>query len=333
MVSLLKHLLEVQFRTFLNQVDDELRARLPVDFNDLNDRMEAEERQVRQSVRLLLHKYPQIRKDADVIGALETSLKEIDRLLRDAQELADSFEKGRAQLVNLAGLGLMVEILAHELNRATQHALSTLADTDLGGLARDVGDRLNTLRAQLTTLQKRLRILDPLSQPGRQVKEAFDLIAWVGEILSSHEPQFRRHGIKCSVEVEPSRPASGLVVRMVKGMIVQILENLLSNSVYWLKQQRKLDRRFSPRIDIVIDTKAREIRLTDNGPGIPAERAEEVFQAFVTTKPPGEGKGLGLYISREIARYHGAALILSEKPRVHKNRLNTFVLMLSVSGK
>ena len=53
-----------------------------------------------------------------------------------------------------------------------------------------------------------------------------------------------------------------------------------------------------------------------------------VFQAFVTTKPPGEGKGLGLYISREITHYNEAELILSDQPTVHPERLNTFILQM-----
>jgi len=330
LISLLKHLLEAQFRTFLNQVDDELKARLPVSFEDLNERIESEDRRLRDNLDLLLQKHPEVREDAEIMGPLEASFKQIDILMREAQELADSFEKGRAQLVSLAGLGLMVEILAHELNRAAHHALSTLAETDLTGLNAGISQRLNTLSAQLKTLQKRLRIIDPLSHPGRQVKELFDLVAWVEEIVSSHEAQFRRHGITCTVTVKPERRPEGMPVKMVKGMIVQIIENLLSNSVYWLKQQRKLADCFSPRIDVEIDTRAKEIRVTDNGPGIPPERMKELFQPFVTTKPPGEGKGLGLYISREIASYHGATLVLSDAPTIHQDRLNTFILTLGV---
>ena len=43
-------------------------------------------------------------------------------MLDEASQLADSYEKGRSELLNLAGLGLMVEIVAHELNRATRYA-------------------------------------------------------------------------------------------------------------------------------------------------------------------------------------------------------------------
>jgi signal transduction histidine kinase len=162
------------------------------------------------------------------------------------------------------------------------------------------------------------------------VKETFDLIALVEEVVAAHESQFKRHSIACNVTVAPQRPSGGMSVRMVKGMVVQILENLFSNSVYWLKQQRKLEKGFKPKLDVVVDTRARDVRLTDNGPGIPPGRRDDVFQAFVTTKPPGDGKGLGLYISREIAGYHDATLVLADHPAPRKGRLNTFVLTLGV---
>jgi len=329
LVRLLKHLLEAQFRTFLNQVDNEARAALPVTFDDLNERVESEDRQIRQSVRTLLERHPEIRTDAELVDALENSVERVSGLMKEANALAESFAVGRQQLVSLAGLGLMVEIVAHELNRATKHALSTLAETDASDLAPGVAERLDTLKSQLKTLQKRLRILDPLSQAGRQVKETFDLITLVQDVVASHEAQFDRHGITCSVTTVPPRHAD-MTVKMVKGMVVQVLENLFSNSVFWLKQQKKLEKGFKPKIEVVLDTRARELRVTDNGPGIPPDRREEVFQPFVTTKPPGEGKGLGLYISREIASYHNATLVLVDHPAPRKGRLNTFVLTLGV---
>jgi signal transduction histidine kinase len=327
MVRLLKHLFEVEFRAFLNAVDKEAQAALPVSFEDLSERVESEQRQIRQSMKTLLERHPEEKK---LVQALEQSVERVSGLMDEATELAATFAAGRQQLVTLAGLGLMVEIVAHELNRATKHALSTLAETDSSALAPGLSDRLETLRAQLKTLQKRLRILDPLSQAGRQVKESFDLIALTEEVVAAHEAQFGRHHITCKVTVALPRPAAGMPVKMVKGMIVQVLENLLSNSIYWLKQQQKVEKGFKPKIDILVDPRAKELRVTDNGPGIPSSSREEIFQAFVTTKPPGEGKGLGLYISREIAGYHDATLVLADQPAPRKGRLNSFVLTLGV---
>src|SRR5262249_42282733 len=116
LVRLLKHLFEVQFRAFLNMVDKEAQAALPVSFDDLNERVESEERQIRQSVRTLLERHPEIRvKDSALVEALEESIERVSGLMVEANDLAESFATGRRELVSLAGLGLMVDIVAHEL--------------------------------------------------------------------------------------------------------------------------------------------------------------------------------------------------------------------------
>ena len=329
LVKLLKHLLEVDFRAFINQVDQEAKAQEPISFDELEERAADEERRMRHYIEALLNKYPQLRDDPQIIRPLEESVTKIRLMLDEASELATSYEKGRSELLNLAGLGLMVEIVAHELNRATRYALQALAAPrhEEASNAQSMS-QFGVLEAQLKTLQKRLRILDPLSTAGRQVRERFDLIQWVDEILQSHQAQFDRHGIHYVLSVQPSGSAQSIMVRMVKGMVAQIVENLLSNSVYWLKQEKVLDTSFRPRIDIVIDAEAKEILVTDNGPGVDPSRKEEIFQPFVTTKPPGEGKGLGLYLSREIASYHNASIGMSVERMVHADRLNTFVLSL-----
>jgi signal transduction histidine kinase len=327
LVRLLQHVIVSQFRTFLNQVDAENRVRVPVTFDALRERVRSEEREVRRGLQALVERVPAVKHETEVVATIESSIVRIHELMDEAQGLADEFERGRGEMLNLAGNGMMVEIVAHELHRATNHTLSTLADADRRGLTPPTASLLGTLEAQLKTLEKRLRILDPLSTSGRQTKEHFDLIAWVEEVLRSFEGQFRRHSIEATLTVEPGpRPPSGMPVKMVKGMVLQVLANLINNSVYWLKQRRRIDRTYVPRISVGIDRKARTVSVVDNGPGVAVDRREEIFQPFVTTKPPGEGKGLGLYIAREIANYHGGSLSLLPTPSA--DRLNTFVFTL-----
>ena len=326
LATLLKHLVEVQFRRFLIEVDKEVKAQLPATFEDLEERVEDEERLVQLNLQLLLHRYPEIRNDKDIFGPINDAIRRIRTLMEEASRLAESYKEGHSELTNLAGLGLMVEIVAHELNRATDHTLRIIAEADRYAASKELESVLRTMGAQMQTLQKRLRILDPLSTAGRQRKETFNLASWVEEILASHHAQFSRHNVKLTFHVNPHGQA--MRVRMVKGMCVQVLENLLSNSMYWLKHRRSLDRAFEPEIEVVIDIEARTLSLTDNGPGIPFARKAQVFQPFFTTKPPGEGHGLGLYVSKEIASYNEAELELSNQPSHHSDRLNTFVLRL-----
>ena len=102
-------------------------------------------------------------------------------------------------------------------------------------------------------------------------------------------------------------------VKMVRGWVVQILENLLSNSVYWLAVQRRENPDFKPKVSVTVDVRERTLTLVDNGPGIERSNADEVFRPFVTTKPPGEGRGSGLIHRTRVAAYHGTTLRLRSR--------------------
>jgi signal transduction histidine kinase len=175
------------------------------------------------------------------------------------------------------------------------------------------------LDAQLRTLQKRLKVLDPLSTNARQTKEEFELVGWVDDIVSGFAARNRASRIDMRVRVRPR--GSTRTVRAVKGMFVQVLENLLTNSVFWVAQRHRQQMRAGlageddtqiGQIIVEVDTARRVLTVSDDGPGIPDERREVVFQPFFSTRPQKQGRGLGLYIAREIAEYHGGALYLGD---------------------
>jgi signal transduction histidine kinase len=326
LVNLLKSILEVELRQFLNQVDAEDRARLRLSFDEIEERLSKEKTSLRKNLAELRKHRSETPHEQMLFKGIDEAVDSLEHLMEEAQELADEFERGRSQMIHLAGLGLMVEFLAHELNRATQHALGTLAEGKKS--TRPLSSQaLQNLELQLKTLQKRLSTLDPATTSGRNRKERFDIGLLAQQTLDSHTAEFDRHAIKAPPVV--IQPHSKVVeVSMVKGMVIQVLENLISNSVYWLKQEQRIRPKFSARIDIEVDADAGELRVTDNGPGVSESDAEHIFKPFFTRKPPGEGKGLGLYISREIAHYHKAELLLSDERRIHSKRRNTFVLTL-----
>ncbi len=196
-------------------------------------------------------------------------------------------------------------------------------------LPADIHSVFNTLRSEMKTMNRRLRVLDPLSISGRQRKESFDFVALVKDVLNGHARQFERHKIEATV----SSKLKSVVVHGVKGMFVQIVENLINNSVYWMDSRAEAEPKYQATIEIKIGSPESLMEYTDNGPGIPPGMREEVFKAFVSTKGKSRRQGLGLYIARDCALHHGGSLYLSEERSVHRGRLNTFVLELPPEKK
>ena len=329
LVNLLKTVLESELRQFLNTVDNDEKSKSRLTFDDVGERLGEEKKSLRASLAQLRKHRSNSQEESLIFDQIDATVETLEKMMADAQNLAEEFERGRSQVIHLAGLGLMVEFLAHELNRATQHALRTLSDRSSSDQSLGMG-AVKNLELQLKTLQKRLSSLDPTTTSGRNRKEKFDLFEVAQQILDGHAAAFNRHEITdCSV-----RSVTGTKryeVKMVKGMVIQILENLITNSLYWVKQQQRIHPNYHPSIFIEIDPENRFLKVVDNGPGVSEQDVPYLFDAFFTRKPPGSGKGLGLYISREIAHYHDATLDVTDCGRFHADRYNSFTLTLAKS--
>jgi hypothetical protein len=143
-------------------------------------------------------------------------------------DLAEDWTERRVR--DMAGVGLMVEVVAHELARASENALSALERLHGRPVPEEIRAQVEILRSEMKSISKRVRVLDPLSISGRQRTELFSLSDLISDTVEAHDAQFKRQGI----DIEVSLPDRPLRVRAVKGMVIQILENLISNSIYWL---------------------------------------------------------------------------------------------------
>jgi signal transduction histidine kinase len=87
---------------------------------------------------------------------------------------------------------------------------------------------------------------------------------------------------------------------------------------------------FHPKITVRILDNPPRILFADNGPGIPANRADVVFEPFFSTRPTSTSRrhGLGLYIARQNAELLGGTLSLTDEGAVHEARFNAIELTL-----
>jgi two-component system, NtrC family, sensor kinase len=88
----------------------------------------------------------------------------------------------------------------------------------------------------------------------------------------------------------------------------QVWTNLISNA------QQALAGKGTIAIETLVDGKSAIVRVIDNGPGVPPEVLPRIFEAFFTTKPKGEGTGLGLGIARQIVAKHGGEMTCTSVP-------------------
>ena len=98
----------------------------------------------------------------------------------------------------------------------------------------------------------------------------------------------------------------------------RVLLNLFGNAFYAVqKRQQSGEVGYKPAVSVRtkhVDNQV-EIRISDNGTGIPAEVKAKIFQPFFTTKPTGEGTGLGLSLSYDIiTKAHGGTLTVASEP-------------------
>jgi len=278
---------------------------------DLEKRMKATIRSIGKAV-------PEEHREA--VQELELMREEFSRYAAKARERVVDMEKDADQMLAMAGIGLMVEVVAHELTRSAEDALDILNSLRRKSVPEEIRQRLESLRASMNSISKRLRILDPLSVTGRQRKERFKLDELVQEILDAHEVQFLRHEIDLSILL----PERAVEVSAVKGMVVQVLENLISNSLYWMDVEKQRKMSLKPALTIAVEDNPPRVRFSDNGPGISKQYRDRIFDLFFSLKDKSRRRGLGLFIAKEAAEHNGGTLTLDAEVTNNEGRYTTF---------
>ena len=105
-------------------------------------------------------------------------------------------------------------------------------------------------------------------------------------------------------------------INVVPQEIGSVLLNLFNNAFYAVNEKKeKLDGTFEPFVSVATKKENEKviIKVTDNGFGIAKNSVDKIFQPFFTTKPPGQGTGLGLSLSYDVIKAHGGTLKVETK--------------------
>ncbi|EKO3993431.1 sensor histidine kinase [Vibrio fluvialis] len=258
-------------------------------------------------------------------------VSEINHTLKTQYENLRKYERAiklatdqRIEVLELAGLGMVVEKVVHELARLTAKTTDNLKILEKQNPNQDMSGVIAIIREQINVTNKRIRTVDALSPSGRNNKEIFNLAKAIQDIIDGFSGRLKRHDINVYFTVDDEYKNQSFNVHMVKGLVALVLENLLANSIYWL-QQGLVFGETERNIFINIDTKSYVLSVKDNGPGIDPSVKKDIFRAYYSNRP--KGKGLGLFICNEVAEYHECSVYLDSETD-DDGRLRRFILEL-----
>jgi two-component system, NtrC family, sensor kinase len=259
--------------------------------------------------------------------------------ISDAKLTEQALERAQASLVHaqkMAALGQLTAGIAHEIKNPLNFV------NNFAGLSVELLDELKEAAAQVIgalDAHKRAEVsemievlignLKKIAEHGRRADgivrsmlqhsrggggewQLTDLNALVEEALNLayHGARAQNHSFNITMERDFDRDLAPIEV--MPQDLTRVLLNLIGNGFYAVhKRGRGGDSAFRPVLSVITQDlgHAVEIRIRDNGTGIPSEYREKLFQPFFTTKPPGEGTGLGLSISYEIVtQQHGGTI-------------------------
>ncbi|HWZ67369.1 MAG TPA: ATP-binding protein [Stellaceae bacterium] len=284
---------------------------------------------------------------ADEIGAVARTLARFRDTLREQirreRELRAAHEELKATQANLihaekmASLGQLTAGIAHEIKNPLNFvnnfaSLSTelldefkdAARPAMEGLGADKRAEIEEITEMLTSNLEKIvehgqradgivRSMLAHSRGSSGERQTTDINGLVEEALNLafHGARARDQGFNITLERELDRTIAPL--ELVPQEITRVLLNLFANGFYAADKRRRetSDTAFRP----VLKSTTRnlgsevEIRVRDNGTGIPPEHRDKLFHPFFTTKPTGEGTGLGLSISYDIVtQQHGGTI-------------------------
>jgi len=257
-----------------------------------------------------------------ILDKVESIISETQKLGLIADVIEPDFEYLRDQLVQfseLAGLGITAEALSHEMK--------IIAD----GLAARTTNLVARLRASqavdpqvlaytefvhaaIAGFRKQLSHLDPSLRYVRDRRDEISMSVFFSEIQDFYQERLGRGGIRLEID----EPFTDFAILMNRGKLTQVFDNLVLNSEFWLLED--LRKTVIQEAKICVRIQKPFVEIYDTGRGVSPSVENQLFQPFVTTKPKGLGRGLGLFINRQLLESSNCQISLLPVRNIYDRR-------------
>jgi signal transduction histidine kinase/ligand-binding sensor domain-containing protein len=259
----------------------------------------------------------------------EKVLQRTNELRRSLQDLRDT----QAQLVQrekMASLGEMTAGIAHEIqnplnfvnnfsevnNELIEEMNNETDINEMKAIANDIKQNNEKISFHGKRADAIVKGMLQHSRASSGIKEPTDINRLADEYL-----RLAYHGLKAkdksfNAEIKTDFDNSIKKIDIVPQEISRVILNLINNAFYAVNERRKLaGSGYDPTITVSTAKHNGnvEIKVKDNGNGIPQKILDKIFQPFFTTKPTGQGTGLGLSLAYDIVKAHGGEIKLVTK--------------------
>jgi two-component system sensor histidine kinase HydH len=238
------------------------------------------------------------------IGDLEQTMR---RMAAEVETVVGRLQEAQREILHreqLAAVGQLAAGVAHEL-RNPLTAIKVLVQVAARRPEEPVlrGEKLGILLAEIGRLEQIIQTFLDFARPARPEKRPFPADAAVRETLALVDARAREQG----AQLIPILPAGQVMVEADPGQFRQLLLNLLLNALDAIGDSGTIEVRLRPEPDgwLVLE-------VSDDGPGLPADLGDRIFDPFVSTKETGTG--LGLSICRRVAEVHGGDVRAAGRP-------------------
>jgi signal transduction histidine kinase len=258
-----------------------------------------------------------------------SQFKELQEAHEGLREAHEKLREAYSEIVTLSKsvtVGALAGGIAHELNNPLaiieghcEMMMDVVGDLRKKGSAeaQPLEDWIGVVRESVDRCHKITKgLLGFMRGPTSTLPAETPLKTVIDEALSL--TRFQR--VARTVDIQVSVPEDLPPVPLIRDMAVQAISNLVGNACQALGGKGSVAIRAKP-----IDGRV-ELRISDDGPGLPEEVRQRLFKPFTSTKAEGKGTGLGLFLTKFIVERHGGKIAVEDAPKG-----TTFVITLPLN--
>lgn len=273
-------------------------------YKQYQERIRQQEEQKNAKLRVVENKFVSLHEAIRGNGKAEAIYKE----LISSYKIEQDFYKNRLNSTeDLAAVGLSVETASHDMSMMLNKgidAIDQLVEDIDGGLLTDeqIENELHSIRGIFSFVRDRMGDIQLLFKSSKQRRRNIRF----ADVLEKVEKIYSRTLKRESINYNVIKCGSPIIVKCTDAVILQLLINLFDNAIYWLSMPDISEK----QITITLDGDTQQVIFSDNGPGIREDDKPFIFEAFYSGKE--DGRGLGLYIARQLLQRMGYSISLAE---------------------